>query len=267
MAQQFPAGSQQAYARYTQSLSDAIKSRDWVYDPSYALHSDWEVYEKILRDPVAAHAIRFRKHLVAGSKVRVVPASEDPIDEAAASLVEDLLKQLCGFTDARLCLADAIFKGSAYAMITGRRKLLSAGAPVGGIKPVPQHWWVPERIADIDRRRFRLIRIDDVLRWQLWSVERRDWENLEHPEWFIRSVYEATESSLGYGRGLLDTLYYFQSAKARSLQEAISAAERFGQGLVTVGIENLRASDGRAVGGDTRASDKVAQAWQDADRG
>jgi len=82
MSQVFPQGSQSAYTRYVNALSDAIKNRDWVYDPSFALQSDRQIYEKILRDPVAAHAIRFRKHLVAAAEVRVVSASERPEDEA-----------------------------------------------------------------------------------------------------------------------------------------------------------------------------------------
>lgn len=259
MANEFPTGSSAAYDRYVQSLSDAIINRDWVYDPSYALHSDSDIYAKVLRDPVTAHAIRFRKHLVAGAAIRVVAASDRPEDEAAAKVVEDLLKQINGFTDSRICLADAIFKGSAYAMILGKRRSLIAGSMRGGKTPSPRDWWVPEKLTDIDRRRFRLTTHEG---WQLWSVKRRRWEILQHPEWFVRSTHEATESSLGYGRGLLDTLYFFQSAKARALQDLLAATERFGQGLLTVGIDNMRRGDGRPVGGDTRSSTTVATAWQ-----
>jgi len=264
MSQVFPQGSQSAYTRYVNALSDAIKNRDWVYDPSFALQSDRQIYEKILRDPVAAHAIRFRKHLVAAAEVRVVSASERPEDEAAAKICEDLLRKISGFTDARICLANAIFQGSSYARITGSRKNIIAGTLPGGDDPVPLNWWVPERLQDVDRRRFRLERDPKTktMHWQLWSVERRDWEPLTHPEWFIRSVYEAVESSLGYGRGLLDTLYYFQSTKARSLQDLTSAGERFGQGLITIAIDNLRAADGRPVGGDLNSTSKIAADWQ-----
>jgi len=256
--QPFPTGSQDAYSRYVESLSDAIKNRDWIYDPSYALHSDSEIYAKVLRDPVTAHAIRFRKHLVAGAAIRVVAASERPADEAAAKVVEDLLKEIIGFTDARISLADAIFRGSAYAMILGKRRNMIAGVVQGGEDPVPLNWWVPEKLTDIDRRRFRLTPKEG---WQLWSVDRRKWEKLMHPEWFVRSTHEASESTLGYGRGLLDTLYFFQSAKARALQDLLAATERFGQGFISIAIENMRGADGRPVAGD-RSSESVAAAWQ-----
>ncbi len=262
MSNVFPIGSHQAYSHYVQSLSDAIKNRDWVYDPSFALHSDQSIYEKVLRDPVTAHAILFRKHLIAGATVRVVPASERLADEAAAGIVEDILKQVSGFTDARICLADAVFHGSAYAMIVGRRKHMIAGAAVDGVDPMPQQWWVPERLEHVDRRRFRLAPHEGGPRWEFWSVDRRAYEPLTRPEWFLRSVYEAKESSLGYGRGLLDTLFFYQSAKARLLQDLLNASERFGQGMITVGIENLRASDGRKLAGDQRSGSTVAEAWQ-----
>lgn len=267
MSKQFPSGSQSAYNDYVQALSDAINNRDWVYDPSYALQTDADIYAKILRDPIAAHAIRFRKHMVAGSKVRVVPASERPTDEAAAKVCEELLAQISGFTDARICLAEAIFQGSAYAMVTGKRRNMIAGSLPGipDADPIPLDWWVPERIADIDRRRFRRAKSKKTgaLEWQLWSVERREWEALTRPEWFIRSVHEGTEATLGHGRGLLDTLYFYQAAKARAFQDLMAAGERFGQGLVTVGIENLRGQDGRPVGGAV-SKQSVAAAWQSA---
>jgi hypothetical protein len=256
--QPFPSGSHTSYERYVQSLSDAIKNRDWIYDPSYSLHSDSEIYAKVLRDPVTAHAIRFRKHLVAGATIRVVAASERPADEAAAAVMEDLLGQIVGFTDARILLADAIFRGSAYAMILGRRRNMIAGTMADGEDPIPLEWWVPEKLTDIDRRRFRLVKGG---RWELWSVERRDWEPLKHPEWFVRSTHEANESTLGYGRGLLDTLYFFQSAKARALQDLLAATERFGQGFMSVAIENMRGADGRPVAGN-RSSETVAASWQ-----
>lgn len=264
--------SRNAYERYVQTLSDAIKNRDWIVDPTFALGSDSAIYTKILRDPVTAHAIRFRKHLVAGAEVRVVPASDRAEDKAAASVIEDLLGEIHGFTDARMCLAEAIFRGSSYAFVSGHHRRMMAGKlprnetfPSLGTDPMPQDWWVPHRLINVDRRRFRLVRDlqTQALRWEFWSVERRNWEAMTNPEWFVRSVFEQTEDSLGYGRGMLDTLYYFQSSKARVVQDAMAASERFGQGLIKVAIENMRGADGRPVGGDTRGGTTVAQAWQD----
>ena len=76
-----------AYQRYAYMLRDALMMRDWVYDPSFALASDWDIYQKVMRDPVAAHAIRYRKHMVAGTEWRIEPGSDKPADKRAAEMM------------------------------------------------------------------------------------------------------------------------------------------------------------------------------------
>lgn len=253
----FPTGTGSAYSRYANDLSSALMQRDWVYDPSFALQSDWAIYEKVLRDPIAAHAIRFRQHLVAGHEWRVEPSSEEEIDQTMSTIVEGLIDNIQNFTDARLCLANAIFRGSSYAFIEGQRILIQMPGD-----SIARSWWVPLRLVDVDRRRFRLARDFETkeLGWQLWSVERQDWEPLDNPQWFVRSVFQDTEDSLGYGRGMLDTLYYFQANKARVLRDAMSASARFGKGMVLAAVDQLRGPDGRPVSGEDGST--VVDAWK-----
>ena len=246
-----------AYQRYAYMLRDALMMRDWVYDPSFALASDWDIYQKVMRDPVAAHAIRFRKHMVAGTEWRIEPASDDTGDKRAAEIIEDLLGYIHNFTDARIRIADSIFTGSSYALICGERSLKT----VGGSEA--RDWWCPYNLKDVDRRRFRRVYNREEQRhyWEFWSLERSEWEELANPEWFIHSVYDDTESSLGYGRGLLDTLYQFQACKARILQDSMAASERYGQGFLTVGVDNMRGPDGRPVAGEDNSGTTIAQEW------
>ena len=251
----FPTGSQTAYQRYVQQLSSAMLHRDWIYDPSYALKTDSDVYRKVMRDPVAAHALRYRRHLIAGPEWRIEPASDAPEDRAAAEIVEELINNIHGFTDARICLAEAVVRGSAWAFMEGERRFTALAGD-----DTPRAWWTPGRLADVDRRRFRQVK-GNV--WEFWSVENEDWEPLNNPEWFIRSTYDATEDSLGYGRGLLDTIYFFQAAKSKTFQDSMNAVERFGQGFITAAIDNLRGDNGRGVGGVGKTSAKVATAWKD----
>ncbi len=251
----FPQRSQTAYDLYNQELSDSIRGTFRILDPSYALGQDTAVYLKLMRDPVVAHALRFRKHLVAGPEWRIEPASDSEVDEAAAGTVEELVGNIRGFTDSRICLSESIFRGSAYARIMGRRRF----ATVNGRGPF--FWWIPDRLIDVDRRRFQLVRArDGVLVWEFYSAARRVWEPLERPELFVRSVFDLTEDSLGYGKGLVDTLYYYASLKTRLVQDGARAAERFGQGFIKVAIENLR-KEGRPPGRD---ADKTAKDWLDA---
>ena len=257
MASLFPSGSATAYQRYAQELSNAIKYRDWIYDPDYALANDAAVYEKIMRDPVTAHAIRYRKHLVAGAEWRIEPASDDDADKRAAEIVEEAVKKIENFTDARIRLASSIFLGSSYAAIQGERylkRLAGSGARL---------WWCPKALIDKDRRRFRRV-YDRALarrRWEMWSVDREQWEPLAHPEWFVRSVYDDTEASLSYGRGLLNTVYQYQAAKSRTLQDASAASERFGQGFLKAAVDNMRGPDGRPTAGQDGSGSNVATAW------
>ena len=259
MAELFPSRSHNAYNRYTQDLSNALYNRDWIYDPSYALASDAEIYAKIMRDPVAAHAIRFRQHLVAGVEWTIEPFSDAPADKQAAAIVKNVIDRISGFTDARIRLGGAIMKGSSYSFIAGRRKFMTVA---GGS---PQSWWIPTKLDDVDRRRFRLASRRDLdpggLQWEIWSPVRREWDRVDHPEWFVRSVFDDCEDSLGYGRGLLDTLYYYQAAKARVLQSALSASERFGEGFLMAKIKGIRDPSGkprRVAGGSNQT---IADAW------
>jgi hypothetical protein len=157
---------------------------------------------------------------------------------AAAAVVEWLLGRIVSFDRAREQLAGAIVRGSAHAAIEGApwRTAPIEGAP-------PGMWWAPRRLVAIDRRRWRLARADDGLRWELWSVEREAWEPVppEEARRFVHVVYGDEESRLGYGRGLLESLYLLTAAKRDLLISGIQAAERFGQGMLTVGLDRLAA--------------------------
>lgn len=254
MSRLFPTKTQTAYDRYVRDLSSATKHRTWIHDPSFALGTDEMVYEKVRRDAISAQAMIYRRHLVAGREVLVEPAAaNDKAHQVAAKIVEELLKQIMGFGDARFCLSQAIFRGSAYTIMEGRRETQSlAGLPA-------VQWWIPKRLLDVDRRRFRLAYNPELRRaeWLFWSVERDAWEPLQYPEWFVRHVYQRTEDSLGYGRGLLDALHYYQASKMRVVQEGLSAAERFGQGFILVGVDGLN------VGSPGRSNDAVARQYLD----
>lgn len=226
-----------AYQRFTQRLTNQVRDRVWIDDPSFALGRDEDIYAKIRRDPVFAHVIDYRRRMAAGREWAVEPASEDPLDRQLASVLEALLRELPGFTGSRYALAEAIFRGSAYAYVEGERRMLR----VAGLPELS--WWVPTRLVDVDRRRFRLYRADHdrPATWQLWSLERREWQDLspEQAAWFVRVTFEHVEETLGYGRGALDTLYYYAMAKTELMDHALRAAERFGEGTVVAKVNRL----------------------------
>lgn len=244
--------SAEAQDRYNRGLANALHGQHWIHDPSYELGQDPLVYAKVSRDPVVAHAIRFRKLLAAGREWRIEPASEEsPADAKAAEIVKALLDKIFGFTDARIRLGDSIFRGSSYEFIEGARGFER-------IAGIPGQWWVPRRLKNVSRLRFRLVRERGRISWEFWSAERQDWEPLEHPEWFCRATFDDTEESLGYGQGLLGTLYRFQALKSQSMQRMGRACERFSNGFAVFKVANAdqpaKPRGGPSRGAQTRAT-------------
>lgn len=240
-----------AYTRYVMGLEASYKWRDWVNDPSFVLAEDIDLYNKVRRDPVFEHAMMFRRQLAAGREWTVEPSSRDERDRLLTRCLEHSLRELRGFTDARVRLANAIFLGSAYERVEGeRRRLVIDGVP-------DMEWWVPTRMRHVDRRRWRLFHEPGSdarpARWQFWSVERGEWEDVTPEEfvWFQRLVFDQTEDTLGYGRGLLESLFFYAAAKTDLLRSGLEAAERFGQGLIMVAIDDLL-KDGAGPGDSTR---------------
>lgn len=273
-----------AYTRYVMGLEAAYRWRDWVNDPSFVLAEDVDLYNKVRRDPVFEHAMMFRRQLAAGREWTVEPASRDDRDRLLTRCLEHGLRELRGFTDARVRLANAIFLGSAYERVEGeRRRLTIDGAP-------DMVWWVPTRMRHVDRRRWRLYhdpctavdgndatrralelaamkgdsdaarrlknaaaRVINAPAWQFYSIERSDWEYVTDEEfgWFQRLAFDQTEDTLGYGRGLLESLFFYAAAKTDLLRSGLEAAERFGQGMLMVAIDALM-QDGAGPNDDTR---------------
>lgn len=259
--------SRTAYERYVQGLESAFKWREVIDDPTFVLADDVDLYAKIRRDPVFAHALDMRKRGAAGREWTIEPESKAPNDRMLARIVEAAFKKIEGFTTARFNLAEAIPRGSAYARVEGRRQPLVIDAEIPGARPVPEMmWWVPTALRDVDRRRWRLHRDPKLAQpvWQFRSLERSAWEDVtpEEMSWFVRMTFGATEDTLGHGRGLLEALYFYAAAKTDLLRSGLEAAERFGQGIVTAAMDRLATED---VGAADGARDR-AQAMRDSVR-
>lgn len=242
---------------YTYALS-AIYTAGWrVFDIDLANAMEPDAYEKVRRDPIIAQSIDTRLHGVAGRHWRIMPYSDEKEDKLAAKIVEDGLRCIHGFTEARYELAQAVIRGRSYSWIYGERKHLR----LGGTNEL--QWWVPTELQDIDRRRFRYMTVPyngpkgehkyhvDL---ELFSVERRIWEKVAHPEWIVESRYNDEEARLGYGRGLLEAIYFYYWMKNLVLREGVEGVERWAQGTTIAKIDGLRA------GSTDRTNDKVKDA-------
>ena len=244
---------------YTRTLAAAYRRFLWLSDPDFAHQADVEAWEKVRRDPVILHAMNRRSHAAAGTDWQLVPATDDPRDQRTAAIMTDLVRQIRSFHPALFNLAEAIFRGSSWAFTEGRRRSFSVS------DDERRTWWVPERLRHVDRWRFRVARVDpsrfgvvdeDIrTAWEFFSVSKQDWKPLKSTRGFVQVVYEDLEETLGYGRGLLQAIFFFWRAKEVALAHGLMGLERWALGLVQVGIDGLR------VGSDERSNDQIANDW------
>lgn len=234
---------------YVHALSSAYRNGYRIYEPSPALTKDPNIYEKLMLDAVIYHAVQQRRHMVAGHKWLCKPASESPADKLWAAICEQLIKKIRNFNGALFNLANAIFVGSTYGMIEGERKWLTL------IDGKPRNWFVPQSIRDVSKFRFKPSpkRVNEntpeeriELEWQIHNIARDQYEPLEHPECFIKHIYDDNEGSLGFGRGLVDAMFYYWRAKELVMTENVGAIERWAQGMIIAKIDGSReASTGK----------------------
>ena len=231
--------SQQLYVR---ALSSAWRNGVQLHDPSVWLLRDPETEEKMLRDADIAHAVGFRRHLIAGRQWTVIPQFEGS-DRApiATSVATELLKQIKHFTTARLNLARAFFSGARFARIHGEPRTLRLG------DGKPRVWWCPTRLEDCDKRMFRIVPkrdANDVLsaHWERWNVGAQKWdpETVDDAIGTVRHVYQDDQASLGHGRALREALGWWWYAKEHVFQESLQAVARFAQGILTAKVAGAR---------------------------
>lgn len=251
--------SRTAYDRYVMGLESAFRWREIVDDPTFVLADDADLYAKIRRDPVFAHALDMRKRRAAGREWTIEPASKGQEDMRLAKITKAALGQIKGFTMSRFNLAESIPRGSAYARVEGRRMRITVDGDPAASKML---WWVPTALRDVDRRRWSLRRLtpDTEPVWHLRSIQRMAWEVVPPDELalFVRLTYQATEDTLGYGRGLLESLFFYAAAKTDLFRDGLEAAERFGQGLVKVALERY-AEDQQGPGDGARSRAEAAR--------
>jgi len=230
--------SQQIYVR---ALSAAWRNGVQIYDPSIWLTRDPETEEKMLRDADIAHAVGFRRHLIAGRQWDLMPKVKGSArSDVAVSVAGELLRSIKHFTGARLNLARAFFSGARFARIHGAPRTLTIG------DGKPRTWWVPTRLEDVDKRMYRIVpkTTDGVLsaHWERWNVAKQDWEVETTTDAIdtIRHVYQDDQATLGHGRALREALGWWWYAKEHVFTESLQAVERFAQGIVHAKVDGVR---------------------------
>ena len=135
---------------YVQALAATYRAGSTVFDPDAALRQDINIYEKMLKDTVIAHAIMQRKHRTSGRKWLFNAATDSEQDNLVKESFVILFKRIRRFQMARRNSQAAIIRGRTFGRIFGKRVLFQMP---GDTKP--RKWWFPTRIQDVDKRRFK----------------------------------------------------------------------------------------------------------------
>lgn len=236
----------QSQQLWTRAISGAWRNRPFINDPSLWLLRDPDAEEKMLRDADIAHAIGFRRHLIAGKEwACVAKDATSPRAELGIDVATRLLDNVCHFTDARLNLARAFFSGSRFARIHGTTKRMALG---DGIDRV---WWIPTKLEDMDKRMYRRVSAWDPVaekleaHWERWHIgpDKFIAETEADAVQTVRHVYQDDQATLGHGRALREALGWWWYAKEHVFQESLQAIERFAQGIIHARVDGLRHGD------------------------
>jgi len=245
-----------AQDRYVWSLESVFRDGSRIWDPSYALSKDPDAFGKARLDPVVDGSVeRFCLNVV-GRKWSCEAPTDDPVDVKAAEIMTELLGKIQRFSQSRMLLALASFHGSAFCDIRGQFKM----EPIFDRKP--RRWWVPLRLKDVDRDRFRGVaeEQDDGsygIRWERRSVGAKVWQTVENPEWMVRHICTDSESTFGYGRGDMDSIYMYLHAKDQVLKMGLQGLRRWARGVLDISIDGARDSS------TSRPNTAILQEWMD----
>lgn len=216
---------------------------EWpIIDPDFAQQSDISIWDKIHRDGKVLQAINQRTATIASKNWIIEPRGDSEKEIQLAAIIQELLQNVTKFHMARRFLAQAIFRGRAYLFVEGERKrMMVADMPA-------DDWWLPIRLRHLDKRVVQFVperrrengREMVSLRREVFSPSAGEWKRLnqQSARLLIEIVYDDEQGRLGYGRGLLEALYFLWWAKSVVLKEGLQAVERWAQGFIVAKVDS-----------------------------
>jgi len=231
---------------YPFTLRAILHDGQRIWDPSYAGSQDPEVWEKAMLNAVVSGAIDRNLVGIAGTECDLEPASEDPVDEQLADILSEIILSgnIHKFAQARKDLAVAKFQGSSFAWVTGKEKFVRVN------ETTRRNWYVPSDLKDIDRRRFRYISRKNEN--GTWRFVPEFFSTTSEPAWqavdflrspFIRRIYANQESRLGYGRGIMDSIYITTYAWDKVEKNGLQGLSRWAQGMLVGKLDSAKTGD------------------------
>jgi len=259
---------QQSYQQdiYSQALASIWNLYDKLPDISYANSKDIDIWEIVQRDPKIRQGIQQRLNRVAGPTWGIFAGDDKREDsKRLASVVEDSFHRIPHFRDIRRRLASSVFRGMSVEFMQGKRREIQLGSYP------PLNWWCITKMTNVDPRRFVIrpvkeqridgttrvrgelnisVLLDENLKHVKTSLYR--YVKVEHPEWFVRVIYEDEESRLGQGRGLLESIYFYHWVKQIVIREGLQGLERWSQGIIVGKMDENREASTSKTNEDLR---------------
>ena len=236
---------------YDYMLSSAY-STAWVYDQSFALYKDPDIFEVIMRDASFAGSIdRFQNSVVRPYRIESPKGTRNPQSKKAARVVEDAIRQSTMFDDMRKRLALGRVLGRSYEFPTWEKR----NCVLGGFPEM--EWMVPVHYENVDRRRVRWVPYwgeDGIYsgvqegplttKRHLYSVKRRLWLEMsaEFKDALIEYIYPMEEARLSTGRGCADQFFIYAYYKAIFLEKMSQGLDRWANGMLVAKIDSTRLS-------------------------
>jgi hypothetical protein len=233
---------------YDWMLSAAYRT-SWVYDQSYALYKDPDIFEVIMRDAAFAGSIdRFQNSVVRPWRIEAPKGTRNIQSKKAARVVESAIRESSLFDDMRKRLALGRVLGRSYEFpCWDIRNVALGGYP-------EMEWMIPVEFENIDRRRVRWAPQwgEDGI-WgseggklttkrYLYSPRRNRWLEMSSrfKDALIEDIYPLDEARLKLGRGCEDQFYIYAYYKSIFLEKMSQGIDRWANGMLVAKVDSSR---------------------------
>lgn len=236
-----------------------------VYDPDVALESDPDAYRKMVAEISIASKLQKRARRATSSGWQI--HSTDVRFQGVCDLLEHILESASGFrTSLYTLLYKTILSGFGCARIHGDFSWRTFPGTFG-----PGVWWVPSKLNDVDKQRWRLHKEDPVNTavgmplwfWAIQDTLNYDWHRIDLPDApsglrrrdYIWAKSAEDEMDLGYGHGLARSLLHKWFMSTHAWMYAIDGAETWAKGKTVV--KTPKTIGGTTIPGDSGLSDSI----------
>ena len=227
---------------YDYLLSSAYRSQ-WVYDPSFALSRDPDVWEVVRNDADLLGSMeRYCSAVVKPWRIEPPKHGKEKKDKQYAEAASKCFDRIERFGASRRRLCEARFLARTYAVPLWEKRPIK----VGGVPDMD--WWCPVKLVDVDRRRIHVVVDWDRSRQrkigthlEMYDTDRNTWTALDpsFSRLMIKHVYSDTEDRVGYGRGLLEALYFVHYWRSQTTVKIAEGIDRWANGILVGKIDSM----------------------------